>query len=391
MDRLGHGTIRPPNGARSGLTRTENLPLPSVLPITIIWHWMTMPRQHRVRTFFGVRVEPGFPKSLTAEAILNQFRWRIWTCALGITVTWALIQTVSAGSERPSYDLCLVPMISMLVCTVAFGLAHGRTQRQAEAMPDPTVRLASLATIEPDCIWLEVLDWIAMTVPPLIPVMTLITISVYWNQFPSRFHEASNAVADAAFSLAVGLFCTASHWALRFRARGGDWASTPRASHAYRTYLGVMQGSIFTLLICQMCVQNLMPLNGNVSWLHPLNVTVEYRVFMPALVIVGIFALSIRSWISNQPDRQSGDPMPDRYWKWGYFYYNPNDSVLVVPTRTGTGYSPNYARSSVWLVCGVLTVLFIASIVKMSYEKRAIDHETQRIEREIIRVPESLR
>jgi hypothetical protein len=223
-------------------------------------------------------------------------------------------------------------MINMLVCTVAFGLAHGRTQRQAEAMPDPTVRLASLVTIEPDCIWLEVLDWIAMTVPPLIPVMTLIIISVYWNQFPSRFHEASSAVADAAFSLAVGLFCTASHWALRFRARGGDWASTPRASHAYRTYLGVMQGSIFTLLICQMCVQNLMPLNGYVSWLHPLKMTVEYRVFMATLVLVGIFALSIRSWISNQPDRQSGDPMPDRCWKWGYFYYNPNDSVLVVPT-----------------------------------------------------------
>jgi hypothetical protein len=86
-----------------------------VLPITITWHWMTMPRQHRVRTFFGVRVEPGFRKSLTAEAILNQFRWRIWTCAFGITVTWALIQTVLAESEQPSYVLCLawIPMATV--------------------------------------------------------------------------------------------------------------------------------------------------------------------------------------------------------------------------------------------------------------------------------------
>jgi uncharacterized membrane protein len=355
-----------------------------VLPITITWHWMTMPRRHPERTFFGVRVESGFPRSLTAEAILNQFRWRIWTWALGIAVAWALIQAVSAaGSELPSYALCAVPMFGMLACTSAFGLAHGRTQRQAESAPEPTIRVATLATEEPDCVWLQVLDWAAMIVPPLIPVVTLIIISTYWNQFPSRFHEDSSAAANTAFTLALGLFSTANYWALLFRTRGGDWAFTPRTSHVYRSYLGMMQSCIFTFMICQLCVLSVMPLHSTVAWLRPLNIMTEMKIILPLTVGLAICCWIMRLWISKHLEKEKGDPMPDRFWKWGWFYYNPSDPVLVVPTRTGAGYSPNYARSSVWLACGTLIVLCIAAFVQMSYEERALDRQTQEIEREI--------
>jgi uncharacterized membrane protein len=41
--------------------------------------------------------------------------------------------------------------------------------------------------------------------------------------------------------------------------------------------------------------------------------------------------------------------MPDTCWKWGQYYFNPDDPALVVPLRSGIGGSPNFARPSVWI------------------------------------------
>lgn len=31
-------------------------------------------------------------------------------------------------------------------------------------------------------------------------------------------------------------------------------------------------------------------------------------------------------------------------WKWGIIYYNPDDSTVIVPKRTGIGWTFNYAH-----------------------------------------------
>lgn len=41
---------------------------------------------------------------------------------------------------------------------------------------------------------------------------------------------------------------------------------------------------------------------------------------------------------------------PDKY-KWGIFYYNPEDTRVIVPKRTmGLGYTLNFAQPLSWLV-----------------------------------------
>jgi hypothetical protein len=48
-----------------------------------VWRWMTGRGQSRAGTFFGARVEAGFAESCSGQAILSQFRQRLWVWSLG--------------------------------------------------------------------------------------------------------------------------------------------------------------------------------------------------------------------------------------------------------------------------------------------------------------------
>jgi uncharacterized membrane protein len=45
-----------------------------------------------------------------------------------------------------------------------------------------------------------------------------------------------------------------------------------------------------------------------------------------------------------------GDRTPDRYWKLGLFYFNREDSAVIVEKRFGLGYSLNFARPTAWII-----------------------------------------
>jgi uncharacterized membrane protein len=50
-----------------------------------------------------------------------------------------------------------------------------------------------------------------------------------------------------------------------------------------------------------------------------------------------------------------GDRTPDRYWKLGVFYFNPDDPAVLIEKRFGLGYSLNFARPTAWII--VLLIL----------------------------------
>jgi uncharacterized membrane protein len=106
-------------------------------------------------------------------------------------------------------------------------------------------------------------------------------------------------------------------------------------------------------------------------------------IFLPCVVAVGIFGWSMRVWLSKRRDRGRGDPMADRYWKWGQFYCNPGDPALLVPMRTGNMYSPNYSRPSVWIVYGILAIVITAFYVQLNSAMRVEDRENRRIAGEL--------
>jgi uncharacterized membrane protein len=60
-----------------------------------------------------------------------------------------------------------------------------------------------------------------------------------------------------------------------------------------------------------------------------------------------------------------GDRTPDGYWKLGVFYFNPDDSAVLVEKRFGLGYSLNFARPTSWLI--VLLILMAPLIPLLTH------------------------
>lgn len=53
---------------------------------------------------------------------------------------------------------------------------------------------------------------------------------------------------------------------------------------------------------------------------------------------------------------------PHSYWKWGIFYFNPDDPALFVPKRHGFGYTLNFANRWSWVVMAILLFAIVVPI-----------------------------
>ncbi len=49
----------------------------------------------------------------------------------------------------------------------------------------------------------------------------------------------------------------------------------------------------------------------------------------------------------------------NKYWKFGLFYYNPQDSSVWVEKRFGVGYTLNFAKPHAWLFFGGIVILLV--------------------------------
>lgn len=61
-----------------------------------------------------------------------------------------------------------------------------------------------------------------------------------------------------------------------------------------------------------------------------------------------------------------GDRTPDSCWKWGLFYYNPDDPALMVEKRFGVGYTMNMAHPAGWIVLAVAVAFTLAALARVS-------------------------
>ncbi|MEO6078870.1 MAG: hypothetical protein ABIQ86_03720 [Steroidobacteraceae bacterium] len=317
-----------------------------------VWHWSAGRSQRRGSTFFGARVEPGFAESDAGRAISRTFHLRLWLIAIAMA---AMAQ--SGLVETLILNLTTVSAAGW----IAFALAHRRTRQQASATAVPAARVASLMAA-PESPWLTALDWVAMIVPVTAPTATLIILAQYGTGFSEQF--LSRHYFSAVYTLSIGLMCSANQFALRYRSRPSDWASDPGASHKYRTYLGVMIAAVFTIIGAKTCALTLMDFRLTVPWLRNWSMSGYFLITFPlaALWLFGVWRM--KWWLSRHLATESVDPMPDACWKGGLFYFNRQDPALVVPARSGVGFSYNYARPSVCVVIVVILAFSIAAVVR---------------------------
>jgi hypothetical protein len=323
-----------------------------------IWHWQNARERSRGQTFFAVRVEPGFAETGVGQAIVKEFRRRLWW--------WSLAGAAACVLIPPELAAATGFMIAMLAGALAYALANRRTRREAAAAAEPTVRVASLAADDgPETLWLGVVDWLAMLVPPVAPAATLLFLALHGHHVP----------LPVFVGLMAGLMCLTNQWALRYRARSSDWAPTPGASRKYRTYLGAQTAFVLTFVTLQFCAHALTRFNGSGTWLRDLNVFSDSLWSLPAWALALVFAWRMRSWLTKHVATESSDPMPDACWKWGRIYFNPSDPALVVPRRTGLAQAYNWARPWVWVAGGAYTVVTIAVFVRLAGMAMLIDRQ----------------
>jgi uncharacterized membrane protein len=67
---------------------------------------------------------------------------------------------------------------------------------------------------------------------------------------------------------------------------------------------------------------------------------------------------------TGSPMTARGDATPDRAWKGGLFYYNPDDPALVVEKRSGPGWTVNLGHSQAKLILiGLLLLPLVLSLL----------------------------
>ena len=54
-------------------------------------------------------------------------------------------------------------------------------------------------------------------------------------------------------------------------------------------------------------------------------------------------------------------PNEEECWKWGFIYYNPTDSRIFLPKRTGLGFTLNFAKPiSIFIILTIVLIIALA-------------------------------
>ena len=87
---------------------------------------------------------------------------------------------------------------------------------------------------------------------------------------------------------------------------------------------------------------------------------------MQALLIVFIGGVTLWVFINTIVTRKWRDKAPGEAesWKWGVFYYNPDDDRIMLPKRTGLGFTLNFARP------GAIVLFMFALVVILFFSLR---------------------
>jgi hypothetical protein len=308
----------------------------------VILHFFSGRWQARGGTFFSVRVGRAFPASPAGRAVMRTFRRRVWAWTTLVAVT----TTFWPGDAlRLSRWMFLAFIIAAQGNYFLFSLASGRVRATAEPVAPSPLRVASLNTQDRGTAVLALIEWSGMVLPLALPVVTGMALSM---ASPRTGPFARLAPFMLTFYFFIGFVPAQTQYALRFGARASDWADDPALSRRYRAYIGLVNTIAFGNIILMGCGVLLFP--GYSFWFVATWPPVYYALFR------------VRRWLKRHLVASSCDPMPDTCWKWGYYYFNPDDPALVVPSRTDISWSPNFARRPIWIGWAVVTVAIVLGL-----------------------------
>jgi len=95
-------------------------------------------------------------------------------------------------------------------------------------------------------------------------------------------------------------------------------------------------------------------------WIVIVWVVLLFTLFIYTMLKYGQGGERYKPTVTAENDYQLVDD--DKFWKWGVFYYNPNDSAIFVEKRFGIGATVNFAKWQAW-ACLIGIFAFIGAII----------------------------
>lgn len=200
--------------------------------------------------------------------------------------------------------------------------------------------------------------WFGMLSPLMLIAGAAILLQLRWQTLPERFpihwgingqpdHWAGRNAGSVFGPLLIDLAVVAGLGLL------GEVIA--RSSPGYEGRSTMVRTTRTILVICTWfvtiltCMISLLPLSRNPTNLVPM-ITMGATVF--SLAIVGYVAL--RAFRMESIALAGQNSTEGRFWRAGLFYFNPEDSALMVPKRSGFGYTLNFGRPVCWLIFALL-------------------------------------
>jgi uncharacterized membrane protein len=212
-------------------------------------------------------------------------------------------------------------------------------------------------------------SWWTSTLAALLPLAAAaIVLVMHWYEIPARFptHWGADGVANG-FSTRSPL---AVFWPLAAAAFIVLWMATLAPLTARYSPSIVTQPALFRmtrnilrsaawLISLLFAATSLLPLAPNPARFFPMGIAALVVTFFAMLIYVVVQAY-------RHPELTHAVDVTDpARWKAGLIYFNPSDAALLVPKRSGLGYTFNLARPLAWvfvfaiLIVALLPLLFI--------------------------------
>jgi uncharacterized membrane protein len=312
--------------------------LAATLAMAVLLHFL--PRLARPGVFFGVTVAPEFENRAEGRRILSRYRAWVWGAAAAALAPTA-IGIFALGPALPVIA-GLLAFVQANRAAKPHAAGAGGVREAVLAPPPPGLTKPMLAGMAAPFAILAaaaVRLWLRQEeLPARLPVHW------GWDGRPDRWIEGTPTAAAAvlAANFAVLSVLAATILLIAYRTR-----RIATAGPAAQAELRFRRLTIWTLITAQF----LLAMTG--AWVV-LPAFAPWILLAPVIVLTVLLIRMGQGGARTARDAPAGDRTPDRCWKWGLVYVNPDDPALIVEKRFGIGYTLNFAHPAAWAIMAAL-------------------------------------
>jgi uncharacterized membrane protein len=206
-----------------------------------------------------------------------------------------------------------------------------------EPLEPPTVRVAQLSSVAP-----APGGWLPVALPLAIPAGVI--------AFLATRQTAAGAYVPAGLALLTLIFSAVLIGLIRKDSRTAPENSD--AAHRGAIVLRILVTGMWAMAaaVSSCSVLAAIDQTGAVGFLRAL----------PIGIVLAGFAINVLMGCRlSKLTRVPADLTPNECWKWGRYYFNPEDSALLVEQRLGSLYTFNFAHWQSWVLSGIARLAMV--------------------------------